>query len=441
MPLSIRLRVLSLFLGAACFFCAEGFIHEFDDRKERGPLIRFQPSADETGTPLAVGAYIQTELSLTVWLDGSADDVDAEVLIPVQVGVWLDQELTPQNDFYTDGAAELEPLNELTIADHCGCRTDDDDSAEFGASQWRPKVPRRTEGTLAPLASSNASSRNASFLPTPIPSALPTRLPSTVPTTFSSVGPATASAFPTSQPTAMTASASEPSAYPSMPSSPSPSDGAGGPAHDDDNKEPAEDGNSCPVGPFQLGGALPRDPTRLYTFWLYPNTTTAVSWNVTIDEEDMSWLSSFSPATRGTITVGAYHFGISSCSPLQMRASGFVTWARSKELALNPGRGGSLPSGILGIVPFYGCLSGVYLPLCLLWARRVRQYWNAIITLQLTLFVILVANWIYTLLAFSYYLHLDLDTNVTAEQVFGGIYAGFYRFREDPFAVVVASYR
>ena len=100
-----------------------------------------------------------------------------------------------------------------------------------------------------------------------------------------------------------------------------------------------------------------------------------------------------------------------------------------------------LPAGILGIVPFYGCLAGVYLVLCVLWAHRVRKYWTNTITLQLTLFVILVANWVYTLLAFAYYLHMDVDTNVTAEQVFGGIYAGFYRFREDPFAVVVASYR
>jgi len=124
-----------------------------------------------------------------------------------------------------------------------------------------------------------------------------------------------------------------------------------------------------------------------------------------------------------------------------MKADGFVQWARSKDDALHPGRGGSLPAGILGIVPFYGCLAGVYLVLCVLWAHRVRKYWSNTITLQLTLFVILVANWVYTLLAFAYYLHMDVDTNVTAEQVFGGIYAGFYRLREDPFAVVVASYR
>ena len=72
----------------------EAFRHIYDTQVERGPLIRFQPSADETGTPLAAGAWVQTELSITVWLDSGTATVDSpHELVPVQVGVWLDQEL------------------------------------------------------------------------------------------------------------------------------------------------------------------------------------------------------------------------------------------------------------------------------------------------------------------------------------------------------------
>ena len=86
--------------------------------------------------------------------------------------------------------------------------------------------------------------------------------------------------------------------------------------------------------------------------------------------------------------------------------------------------------GLLGIIPFYGSLAVLYLLLAAVWSYRMRKYWGYTITLQLTLFVVMISNLTYTILAFGYYLHLDLDTTATAQKIFGGVYAGLYEVRE-----------
>lgn len=117
-----------------------------------------------------------------------------------------------------------------------------------------------------------------------------------------------------------------------------------------------------------------------------------------------------------------------------LHIDGYVQWSRFK------GHKGSLPTGLLGIIPFYGSLAVLYLSLALVWTYRMRKYWGYTITLQLTLFLVMLANLTYTVLAFGYYLHLDLDTKATAQKIFGGIYAGLYEV-EDPYAVVISTYR
>ncbi len=95
-------------------------------------------------------------------------------------------------------------------------------------------------------------------------------------------------------------------------------------------------------------------------------------------------------------------------------------------------------AGMLGVIPFYGALALVYVPLTALFGWRLKRYLGYSIELQRALFGVLLANCAYVVLAFSYYLHLNLDTDADPRVVYGGIYAGFYRW--DPFATTVATY-
>ena len=95
-------------------------------------------------------------------------------------------------------------------------------------------------------------------------------------------------------------------------------------------------------------------------------------------------------------------------------------------------------AGMLGVIPFYGALALVYVPLTALFGWRLKRYLGYSIELQRALFGVLLANCAYVVLAFSYYLHLNLDTHADPRAVYGGIYAGFYRW--DPFATTVATY-
>mmetsp|Transcript_28823 Transcript_28823/g.34005 ORF Transcript_28823/g.34005 Transcript_28823/m.34005 type:complete len:551 (+) Transcript_28823:121-1773(+) len=163
---------------------------------------------------------------------------------------------------------------------------------------------------------------------------------------------------------------------------------------------------------------LPQSQSRIKTMILLPNITENIQWNYTIE------------------VGGKYYFGLSSCSSHRtIAASGDLRWGRGAG-----GKDGSLPSTMLGIVPFYGVLTGLYFLMSVVWTIRVITYWQFTLNLHLTLFVALLANLIYATLAFGYYLHIDVDTAVTAEQVFGGIYQGFYRVN-DPLAMIVATFR
>jgi len=154
---------------------------------------------------------------------------------------------------------------------------------------------------------------------------------------------------------------------------------------------------------------------RIRTIYLAGNVTRTVRENYTIADD------------------GAYTLVLSSCMEgAHVAVLGEVEW-KSVD-------GGSLPVGILGIMPFYGSLSGIYFILALIWTYRIRKFWGCTITLQFTLFLVILANMLYTALAFAYYLHLDLDTRATSRQVFGGVYAGFYQVN-DVFAIAVAVYR
>jgi len=100
-------------------------------------------------------------------------------------------------------------------------------------------------------------------------------------------------------------------------------------------------------------------------------------------------------------------------------------------------------NSILGIVPFYGTLSGVYLIASVGWGYRCWQYWGSTMLLQVTVLALMVAELGYSALAFGYYLYVDLDTDATAKRVFAGVYQGFELLdvRRDPLGVAVASYR
>jgi hypothetical protein len=134
---------------------------------------------------------------------------------------------------------------------------------------------------------------------------------------------------------------------------------------------------------------------------------------------DSSSSSSDRPLLRvrwnATVSVGGlYHWGLAHCAPPAVSASGVVRWTRA---GTGGSKGGSLPDGILGIVPFYGTLACAYFVLAVGWAVRVRQFWDYTIALQLAVFAFLLANLLYSALAFAYYLHLDLDTDLRARQV------------------------
>ncbi len=86
-------------------------------------------------------------------------------------------------------------------------------------------------------------------------------------------------------------------------------------------------------GLFLKASATPFNPKRLRTVWVQSNVSTHVLWNVTL------------------VAAGAFHFGISACFQGKVVADGTVSWLRSKGTAGGAG-GGSLPSEMLGIVPF-----------------------------------------------------------------------------------------
>ena len=89
------------------------------------------------------------------------------------------------------------------------------------------------------------------------------------------------------------------------------------------------------------------------------------------------------------------------------------------------GRARRLPiyAGMLGVIPFYGALALVYVPLTALFGWRLRKFLCYSIALQRALFGVLLSNCAYVVLAFAYYLHLNLDTNASSQAVYGGIYS------------------
>ena len=164
------------------------FLHQLSDRIERGPLIRLLPGADETGTPLAAGAYIQTELSLTVWSDGGRDrGPGGGALLPIQVGVWLDQELASESILMDDTAVDMKPLNELNIADHCGCAGGGGSGSSNNEishhRHWRWRQPQRRISQFQRRAGSELKKPvdNSSQAPSQRPSAKPTSQPTPTP--------------------------------------------------------------------------------------------------------------------------------------------------------------------------------------------------------------------------------------------------------------------
>lgn len=154
---------------------------------------------------------------------------------------------------------------------------------------------------------------------------------------------------------------------------------------------------------------MPSSPDRLLTLSLNPNISTSIFWNYTLEID------------------GMYHFGLVNCASKRLiKAEGNVWWEGSTYD--QKGKRHALPATILGIVPFYGVLSGIYLIVSIIWCIRVVNFWQYTITLQLTVFVALLANLIYCTLAFGYYLHIDVDTDVTAQQVILFLCAHFSKF-------------
>ena len=99
---------------------------------------------------------------------------------------------------------------------------------------------------------------------------------------------------------------------------------------------------------------------------------------------------------------------------------------------------GAMGGGMFGVIPFYGVMAVVYLTVAVLYARAQAKFTASVITLQRLVLAVLCLNLVYAVLAFAYYLRLNLDTDASAREIYGGIYAGFYLW--SPFAILVATF-
>jgi hypothetical protein len=340
----------------------EGFLYSFSDTALSGPAINLRPRSSMIGTPLDAGDAMTVDLTISLTYPRSRAETSS--LFPLQLGLWTDEELKGlTNPSAIDDDGWSPELTENTIAAHCGCATDDDDddyytnlekSVEGGAATTDDVDPMVARCPAPHLLDQGSEPRDTHRLRT---------------------------VWLTAPPPPLT-------------------------VEEDQGDKVEEAGVHGGVGNSNRGGKE-EAATGTAAASSAASSSSNVRWNMTV-------------ANRGT-----YHFGLSSCLPgVVVVASGEVRLERGSASGGSGGGssgggggGGSLPSSILGIVPFYGSLAGLYLIGAAVWGLRVKQFWQHTITLQLTVFVALVLNLGYALLAFAYYLHLDVATSVTAEQV------------------------
>jgi len=325
-----------------------------------GPVVQLLPPlAESRGNLLRSGALVEVELELTLAAGYPLESLP-QGGVPVQLGLWQHDELAASTTTPTTEGTSLPPkaqqqplLNDASVAQLCGCSATED--------------------------SSKSSSHSGSGL---------------------------LEYYKLAQ-------------------------------RDADNSASTSGGNSLGQdcgAPYMLApAALPAIPSRFITVYVGEGSKSSNSDSLnssTIDgivissggDSSSSSSSSSSESAlmvRWNVTVnvdGLYHIGLVHCAPQALEASGVVRWTRGGT-SRGMHSGGALPDEILGIVPFYGTLACAYFLLAIAWALRVRQYWDYTIALQLAVFSFLLFNLLYSALAFAYYLHLDLDTDLRADQV------------------------
>lgn len=396
-----------------------------------GPAVRLLPPlAESRGNSLHSGALVEVELELTLAAGYPLESLPQGGL-PVQLGLWQHDELTastaPSNAALEPNAQQQPPLNDASVAQLCGCSANEGSSKGSSHSDsYRIRQHMLAQKYVRVAASGNGDTTSI--------------------------------------------------------------------------------GQGCGAPYTLTPAALPANPSRFITVYVGEGSSSSnsdslnssTSDGISISSGGSNSVSSGSSSSssesalmvRWNVTVnvgGLYHVGLVHCAPQALGASGVVRWTRGGSTRGIRG-GGALPDEILGIVPFYGTLACAYFFMAVGWALRVRQYWDYTIALQLAVFSFLLFNLLYSALAFAYYLHLDLDTDLRADQVrkalilnhpsyehskaqlfslifprficyrsnaflfisssnlkfvhfqvFGGIYAGFSTW--DPFAGLVAAVR